>query len=63
MESEKTFLIDKLSQPFHKFIQNEKMGGVVLGLSVLVALILANSPLSDSYHHFFEQKLGFLFNG
>jgi len=63
MQSEKTFLIDKLSQPFHKFIQNEKMGGVVLGVSVLVALILANSPLADSYHHFFEQKLGFLFNG
>lgn len=35
----------------------------MLGVSVMVALILANSPLSHAYHHFFEQKLGFQFNG
>jgi len=55
--------IDKLNKPLQKFIQNEKAGGIVLGISVIVALILANSPLSHDYHHFFEHKLGFLFDG
>lgn len=54
--------IDKVVQPIQKFIQQEKSGGLVLGINVLLALILANSPLADDYHHFFEQKLGFLFN-
>lgn len=55
--------IDKVVQPIQKFIQQEKSGGLVLGINVLLALILANSFLADDYHHFFEQKLGFLFNG
>jgi NhaA family Na+:H+ antiporter len=59
----RVYFIDRLNQPFQKFIQNQKAGGIVLGLSVVVALILANSPLSHSYHHFFEQKFGFHFNG
>lgn len=63
MPKEKKYPIDKLKQPFQKFIQNEKAGGVVLGISVIIALILANSNLSHSYHHFFEQRLGFQFDG
>lgn len=55
--------IDKLNKPIQKFIQNEKAGGIVLGISVILALILANSPLSHDYHYFFEHKLGFLFDG
>lgn len=55
--------IDKITYPIQKFIQNEKASGIVLGISVIIALILANSPYAHSYHHFFEQKLGFLFNG
>ena len=49
--------------PLQHFINQEKSGGIVLGISIVVALVLANSPLSDSYFHFFEQKFGFLFNG
>jgi len=41
----------------------EKSGGIVLGISVIVALILANSGLSDAYHHFLEYKLGFRWDG
>jgi NhaA family Na+:H+ antiporter len=63
MIEQRVYFIDKLNRPFQKFIQNEKAGGIVLGVSVMVALILANSPLSHAYHHFFEQKLGFQFNG
>jgi NhaA family Na+:H+ antiporter len=55
--------IEKVTRPIQKFIQNEKAGGIVLGLSVLLAMILANSPLHEAYHHFFENKLGFQFNG
>lgn len=55
--------IEKLVTPIQKFIQQEKSGGLVLGLSVIVALFLANSPWSESYFRFFEHKLGFLFDG
>lgn len=55
--------IEKLVTPIQKFIQQEKSGGLVLGLSVIIALFLANSPWSESYFRFFEHKLGFLFDG
>lgn len=35
----------------------------MLAISVVVALILANSPWAAYYFHFFEQKLGFAFDG
>ncbi|SOD13804.1 Na+/H+ antiporter NhaA [Pedobacter xixiisoli] len=55
--------IEKVARPIQKFIQNEKAGGIVLGISVLIALFLANSPWSKQYHHLFEHKLGFQFDG
>lgn len=55
--------IEIITTPIQRFIQQEKSGGLVLGLSVIIALILANTPLKDAYHHFFEHKLGFLFDG
>lgn len=55
--------IDKLIIPVQRFTHQQKSGGIVLGISVLIALILANSPWSEPYLHFFEQKLGFIFNG
>lgn len=63
MTEQKNYPIDKINKPFQKFIQNEKAGGIVLGISVIIALIIANSPLSDAYHHFFEHKIGFQFDG
>lgn len=57
------FPIDKVTKPLQSFIQQEKSGGLVLGISVIIALILANTPLKDAYHHFFEHKIGFLFDG
>ena len=59
----KTAPIDKVVQPIQRFIRQEKSGGLVLGISVIVALFLANSPWHNEYHHFFEHKLGFLFDG
>lgn len=55
--------IEKVTKPIQKFIQNEKAGGIVLGISVIIALVFANSPLSDEYHHFLEHKFGFQFDG
>jgi NhaA family Na+:H+ antiporter len=63
MTEQKKVPIEKVTKPIQKFIQNEKAGGIVLGISVIVALILANSPWNEVYHHFFEHKLGFLFDG
>ncbi|MET3732739.1 Na+/H+ antiporter NhaA [Moheibacter stercoris] len=63
MSTTKKYPIDKITTPFQKFIQQEKSGGLVLGISVVLALFLANSPWAESYHHFFEHKLGFLWDG
>jgi len=60
---QKNYPIDKVTEPIQRFIQQEKAGGIVLGISVIIALFLANSPWSDSYFGFLEQKLGFQFNG
>jgi NhaA family Na+:H+ antiporter len=48
--------------PVQRFIRHEKSGGIVLGISVIVALILANSPWAEQYFNFFEQKIGFTVN-
>lgn len=55
--------IAKLIYPVQRFMQQQKAGGIVLGLSVFVALFLANSPWSEHYFSFFEHKFGFQFNG
>lgn len=55
--------IEIVMAPVQRFIHHEKSGGIVLVISVIVALILANSPWAVPYLHFFEQKLGFTFNG
>lgn len=52
-----------LVTPLQQFIKREKSAGVILGLSVVAALALANSPWSDAYFHFFEHRLGFLVDG
>ncbi|MBN8857037.1 MAG: Na+/H+ antiporter NhaA [Sphingobacteriales bacterium] len=63
MSRSKNYQIDKVVYPIQKFIQNEKAGGLVLGISVLIALILANSPLAHGYHHFLEHSFGFQWDG
>ncbi|MBX2925614.1 MAG: Na+/H+ antiporter NhaA [Chitinophagaceae bacterium] len=63
MSRSKKYQIDKVVYPIQKFIQNEKSGGLVLGISVIVALILANSPWAHDYHHFLEHRFGFQWDG
>lgn len=54
--------IEKITEPIQRFVKQEKSGGIVLGISVLAALYLANSPWSDEYFHFLENKIGIVFN-
>ena len=49
--------------PIKLFMGREKSGGIVLILSVTLAMILANSNIAESYSHFFEQEVGFIVNG
>ena len=41
-------------EPIKDFINNSTTSGIVLFSSAVIALILANSPLKDAYHHFWE---------
>ena len=58
---------EKLNQylmlPIKLFMGREKSGGIVLLFSVALAMVLANTNLSTSYFHFFEQEVGFIING
>lgn len=54
--------IDKIVRPVQRFIQEEKSGGLLLGISVIIALILANTPLSYIYHEILEQSFGIRWN-
>ena len=49
--------------PLQQFMNKEKSAGIVLGVSIVIAMAVANSPLSEDYFHFFENKVGFVFNG
>lgn len=55
--------IDHLLKPVSKFIHQEFTGGIVLFISVVIAIIWANSPWSDSYHHLWQLLLSVGFAG
>ena len=40
----------RLVRPVQRFLRTESAGGIVLLINAVLALILANSPLSDYYH-------------
>lgn len=45
---------DTFMKPINKFIKNESTGGIVLFISAVVAIVWANSPWADAYHHLWE---------
>lgn len=57
MEIKPQSKIEKIIAPVHEFIRLEYAGGVFLFVSVIAALIWANSPFGSSYHHLWEIKL------
>ena len=54
---EKAF--NKIATPFEHFIHAQTTTGLVLMFMTVFALILANTPLTDSYMHFFHTKIDF----
>lgn len=52
-----------LVAPLQQFMGRERSAGIVLAVSIVVAMAAANSPWSEEYFHLFEHKAGFVFNG
>jgi NhaA family Na+:H+ antiporter len=50
----KRTILDRTLEPINKFLHFENSGGIVLFLSVLMAIVWANSPWSEEYHHLWE---------
>lgn len=54
---EKAF--DKIATPFEHFLHAQTTTGIILMFMTIVALLLANTPLTDTYIHFFHTKINF----
>jgi len=54
---EKAF--NKIATPFEHFIHAQTTTGIILMFMTVLALILANTPLTESYTHFFHTKVDF----
>jgi NhaA family Na+:H+ antiporter len=52
-----TIKLAALLRPFEDFFKNQASGGIILLATTLLALVLANSPLSDAYHHLWATEL------
>ncbi len=55
--------IDSLIEPIERFMHVEAAGGIVLLACTVVALVIANSPFADAYHHFWETEIGITVGG
>ncbi|MBB5622660.1 NhaA family Na+:H+ antiporter [Pedobacter cryoconitis] len=53
---------EKIIAPVSKFIHLEYTGGIVLFLSVIIAIVWANSPFHESYHHLWDIKFSIGFD-
>ena len=49
----------KVSTPFEHFLHAQTTTGMVLMFMTILALLLANSPLTENYAHFFHTKVDF----
>jgi NhaA family Na+:H+ antiporter len=52
---EKAF--NRIATPFEHFLHAQTTTGLILMLMTVLALILANSPLAETYTHFFHMKI------
>jgi NhaA family Na+:H+ antiporter len=52
---EKTF--ERVLTPFEEFLHNQTSSSKVLMATALIALVIANSPWADAYHHLIELPL------
>ncbi|MGA1939373.1 Na+/H+ antiporter NhaA [Arcobacter sp. YIC-310] len=49
----------KVSTPFEEFLHAQTTTGLILIVMTILALVLANSPLSEMYSHFFHTYIDF----
>jgi Na+:H+ antiporter, NhaA family len=49
--------LDRLRQPFKRFLAIESAGGILLFIATILALIVANSGWGNYYESFFKQEL------
>lgn len=56
---EKSF--DRILTPLDEFIHRQTTSGVLLMICAVVALVIANSPLSESYEHFLHEQVAISF--
>ncbi len=50
--------VDRLKNPFVRFLHIESAGGAILLLFTVAALVLSNSPWADSFEHVWETQAG-----
>jgi len=55
--------LEPILRPMNAFLSAEYAGGIVLLVSAVVAVVWANSPWRDGYHHFWHTPLGFSSGG
>jgi len=48
-----------LITPFQKFVRIESLSGILLFGATLLAVILANSPLSERFQSIWQYRIGF----
>lgn len=49
--------IERLTAPIQEFLDQEASGGILLIIATIIALVWANSPFADSYHHLWHTYL------
>ena len=49
--------VDRLTRPLARFLHIESAGGIVLLICAVAALVLANSPAAEDYHHFWHTNI------
>lgn len=57
MSAMKKTPVEKLLYPLSEFLKNQTTGGILLFCAAIIAMIWANSPFSESYHHLWETKI------
>ena len=53
----------RILRPVEDFMRSESIAGILLMISAVVALVVANSPLAEAYHHIWEYKISINFGG
>jgi NhaA family Na+:H+ antiporter len=55
--------IDVFLNPMRRFIQKSSTSGIILFTSAFLAILVANSPWADVFHHFWEREFSIGYNG